>query len=124
MGNKLRGFIDFEVRDTSYRIAFTTNALCEWEEMTGQSIKDLTTSMSNPTIKMMRSLLWAGLRDFHPEVSLKDVGDIIDEVGVPVASSIISKAFSVAFPENKKESGKTNGNPMKAKTKGVTIGTG
>lgn len=60
------------------------------------------------SISDVSTLIWAGLQAKHPEISLDDVDDIIDEVGYAGLTEMAAQAIERAFPAAEGDSG--NGN--------------
>lgn len=58
-----------------YTMRYTVNSLCALEDRAGRPIPDLMALQFSAT----RLLLWAGLTEEQPEMSLRDVGALIDE---------------------------------------------
>ena len=57
------------------KLRYTINSLCELEDLAGMPI-DL---LMNRQFSATRLLLWAGLRQDQPELSVWDVGELIGE---------------------------------------------
>lgn len=57
-----------------YPLRFSVNALCALEEKTGRSLDALQGSQ----MSCVRGLLWCGLRETLPHVSLEEAGELID----------------------------------------------
>lgn len=57
-----------------YPLRFTVNALCRLEEKTGKSLED----MRSGQMSCLRGLLWCGLAEGAPEMTLEQAGDLID----------------------------------------------
>ena len=83
----------------TYTFRFSTNAICSFEEATGEAI---TTALSPEGMRFatLRQLVHAGLSDNHEGLSLKDVGDIMDEVGFDTLTDKLTEAITKAFPES------------------------
>ena len=54
----------------------------------------------------IRAILWAGLVDNHPIVTIKQAGEIIGDVGAGKILELFNRALVLAFPE-----AKTDANP-------------
>lgn len=57
-----------------YPLRFTVNALCSLEEKTGKGLGD----MQGSQMSCLRGLLWCGLLEQRPEMTLRDAGDLIE----------------------------------------------
>jgi hypothetical protein len=101
MANAQRGEVAFECDGKSYALRFSSNALCELEDILNCGVNAIATQLSNPEnlrIKTVRAVFWAGLLDRNPEMTLRDAGEIITSLTLPVALTKIGLAFSAAFP--------------------------
>lgn len=102
MANRERGEVEFQSLGKSWTMKLGVNAMCEIEDATGKSISEIGTLLGNAktaTIKLLRTVMWASLRDHHDEITTKEVGAIIDGVGMKKAGLLISEAFAAATPE-------------------------
>jgi len=76
MANKHRGEVELTIGGESKRLRFDMQALAELEEALGlESIAELGKRLDNPSIKLARAVLWAGLLHTEPELTLKAVGE-------------------------------------------------
>lgn len=108
MGNATRGQISFKVDNTTYKMHFTANALCELEDASGLSApKFLEALEANATIGDLRMsdvrlLFWAGLTENHSKLSVSDAGRMITAMGgMEKAMEVLEKAVSAAMPSQK-----------------------
>lgn len=105
MANPHRGEVSFEADGKIWTMVFTTNAICELEDATGESIQAFGSKLDAPGMKTVRVMVWAGLKSRHPEITIEAAGDIIDAVGADKAGDILGRALSLAFPEAKGKPG-------------------
>ena len=113
MANRERGEVSFEHDGTRYTMHFSTNAMCELEDITGKPVLQLANSLQDETsvsVKTLRDMFWASLQDEH-SITIKEAGKIMDGVGIPKAGELIGKAFMAAFPESE---GDANEGKLKA----------
>ena len=83
MANHHKGEVDFTVAKKVYTFAFSINAMCEMEAALGGNVVDLANMMSDPakmSIKTMRTVFWAGLRDHHEELTEVDAGRLMNDL--------------------------------------------
>lgn len=101
MANKSRGEVAFEAGGKTYTLRLSVNAIAEIEDLLGGlGIAEITASLAkSPKLGTLRALVWGGLRQHHPDLSLFDAGDIIGDVGVTRTSEIIGESLAAAFPE-------------------------
>lgn len=104
MANPHRGEVTFKAADTEYTLAFSTNAICELEELLDNGINAIVANMER--LMTVRAMLWAGLRTKHPDITLDKAGKLIDICGMLVATDAINKALQVAFPPPDESSAK------------------
>ena len=116
MANPLRGSVALQAGDKAYTLSFSINALCELEEEMGQPVAKIAAGLGKPEemrIATVRSLVWAALRDHHPDVDLKSAGELISEAGISNIMPAIGQAFQLAFPAP--SGAKNTARPQKAK---------
>lgn len=58
-----------------YPLRFSVNALCLLEEKTGVSLDRL----QGNSLSCLRGLLWCGLKEHLPTLTLEEAGDMLDE---------------------------------------------
>ena len=63
------------INNKEFTMHYTVNSLCALEDRTGMSIDRLMDRQFSAT----RFLLWAGLMEEQPELSIKDVGAMIND---------------------------------------------
>lgn len=114
MANAVKGQVSLKASDTIYTLCLSANAMCELEELTGETIGSLAVKMDGEAVRMthVRALMWAALQDHHPEIDIKGAGRIITEAGMSACMEAIGMAFQRAFPDVE-EPGSPN--PRKAK---------
>ena len=87
-----------EIADKSYELKFTINAMAELEDMTGQELGNL---LSGGQFKTVRYLMWAGLIENNPELTIKGAGGLIEEYlqsggSLEVLGELLTKAIESA----------------------------
>jgi hypothetical protein len=75
--------------DKKRNLFLDMNAMAEFEEVTGTSFFELG---ENFTAKKMRALLWACLIDDDPNLTLKDVGKMINASNMKEIENALSSA--------------------------------
>jgi len=88
MANRARGELALVAGERTYTLRLTTNACCELEDYAGGRTWDqVTAGINRGSLKDVRLLFWAALRDPHPELATDDpssltaIGTVIDEAG-------------------------------------------
>lgn len=100
MANRSKGEVSFEANGQSYTMRFSANALCELEDALDMGVTAVAIQMSSPEnlrMRTVRAVLWAGLRDHHPNITQQEAGELVMEITFPKALELIGKAFEIAF---------------------------
>lgn len=79
--------------DKPRKLVFDFNALCEFERVTGKNSlsADLWTSTDAGTL---RALLYAALKTHHPEVTLQEVGGMLNLGNAQAVTDALVEAFN------------------------------
>jgi hypothetical protein len=101
MANRERGEASITIEDKAYTLALTTNAMCEAEALLSTpdkevSFQDLLRRVNRNSVSAIRVLVWASLREHHPDLTLKDVGNLIQKAGGVVAFGTQLSALSAS----------------------------
>jgi hypothetical protein len=100
MTNSFRGEVPLQVGETTYTLRFSANALCELEDALGMGINKIAAQMADPETMRMKTVMtvvWAGLRDRHPDITLAQAGEILTDASLSRAMEAVSKAFILTF---------------------------
>lgn len=105
MGNAVLGDVDFASPSGWYKLRFDFNAVCAFDGvLAAADSAGLTSAMriaalenGQGTASDLRGLIWAMLQRHHPEVSLLQAGDLIDEDTVGWSRAMAS-AMRAAAP--------------------------
>ncbi|MES2494637.1 MAG: hypothetical protein V4618_00855 [Pseudomonadota bacterium] len=107
------GTVAFEAQGKARTLRFTVNALCLLEDKLEKSTLDIATELQfNPRISTVRAMFWAGGGDHG--MTLSQVGDMVDEIGVERAVELARRAFSAAFPDADTGGGTGDARPPEA----------
>jgi hypothetical protein len=104
MANRERGEVEFQSLGKTWTLKLGINAMCEIEDATGKSISEIGALLGDTktaTIKLLRTVMWGALRDHHDDITVREVGAIIDGVGMNEAGRLIGEAFTAATPDAK-----------------------
>lgn len=96
--NKHRGEVELKAGDKTYVLRYTTNALVRLEDELGKPATVL-----GDSFREARALFWAGLLHAHPEITVEQAGEIMDEVGLTEAVQKAGEALRLAFPNAVKQ---------------------
>jgi len=99
MANKHRGEASLEIDGKAYTLVFTTNALCDLEELLGKSVGQIMQQMDR--VSTIRALLWAGLQASEPGLTVKAAGDLMHVAGNTAVMKAVTEALNRAFPQEK-----------------------
>jgi hypothetical protein len=120
MANKHRGEIALEIEGRIYTLHAGINAIADVEGLFSTvdkrvTYQDVVEHVNNGSITHIRGLLWAMFRKHQPNLSLADVGDLIDSVGMQAIEQKFAELLraTVADPEDLKALG-VSANPPKA----------
>jgi hypothetical protein len=80
-----------------YVLVMDFNAFCQAEEVTGLSF--MAGELAYTNMRALRALVWAGLLHEHPDLTLKDAGDIITKLGMAHCFDAVAEAITAAMPE-------------------------
>lgn len=108
MTNPLRGEVQIQLGEESYKARLTIDALVRIETELDQGILKLAARISQADIRISELIvvLRAALRGGGNDLSDKDIGNIISKIGIVGASTEVAKllATTLSDPEDKKES--------------------
>lgn len=101
MQNQLRGCAEFTVSGKRFDVVFNWNSAVEFEEQVGKPISAAIDEIlaGRLVAKDLRALLWAGLRERHPEIGIREVGTLLDVMGKREAQRVIGDGVRYFFPE-------------------------
>lgn len=105
MANKLKGEVSFEASGKTWTMKIGTNAWCLVESEMNLDLADI--DLSRLSIRNVRAIFWASLQHHHEGVSVKDAGDMIDEIGTQKVAELVAQAIELQAPVQK-------ANPQKA----------
>lgn len=117
MANPLRGEVELKVKDGAYTLRFSIDAICGLEEEIGKSFARIMVELSNPelvTLTLVRKVFRAALSEHHPDLTLRQAGEIIEAAGgvlevVTKINKAVGAAFGTANSGNPAESASGNG---------------
>lgn len=116
MANKQRGEVSFEADEKTWTMKIDTNAMCEIEELAGKPIAEVGQLLANPktaSMQLIRTVFLGSLKHYHDGLGVREVGEIMDDIGIAKAIELIGEAFSMAIPQEKKGKAAAKLNPQK-----------
>lgn len=90
--------VRFEADGASWSLNFSVNALCRLEAEVGQEELEALLRGEATGVTEVRAAFWAGLRDFHPTLTLDDAGALVTHIGLELAGELTAQALVMAFP--------------------------
>lgn len=129
MANREKGEVSLVVGGTSYTLVLNMAAMIAAEEAASTPSKEVTwdqivTKYSSGSAKYVRIFLWAMLHKFHPDMTLEQVGELVDEAGGVVEFARALEAGQRALtpdPEDVKALGVEAKRPRKARNDGTGV---
>lgn len=97
MANKQRGMVKVQL-DKVRNLRYTMNALAEIEDILGVPLGEM--GNIQMTMKNIRVILWAGLIHEDKELTLEQVGDMIDMSNIQEVQEKLTEAFAVGQEKN------------------------
>lgn len=96
MANGFKGEIGLTYDGESYTMVLDFNALCDFEGETGKNALKALDGMESGDVSAsdLRALMWAGLRQRHPDMTLPLAGSILSE-----NADAIQRAAAAARPD-------------------------
>ncbi|WP_342714049.1 hypothetical protein [Bradyrhizobium sp. B039] len=84
MANPHKGEVELVAGEATYTLQYSIDALCSMEAALDKNFTAIAAEMSNPariSVSMVRQLLYSGLQERHPELTLKEAGELIPAAG-------------------------------------------
>lgn len=99
MSNPLKGEVGFEVEKKRYVLCLDVNAICALEQELDITAAEFGKMLERPlTLSETRAIFWAGLREHHEALTLRDAGRIIQGLTPARRNELIYEGVSAAFP--------------------------
>lgn len=101
MANLQKGEVGFKALGREFTMRFGINALCELEDRFGKSAVEVANDLNGEAVSVgsLRAVIWCGLQEYHEDLTEKDVGRIIDDLGIEEVGPLLGRAFQAAFPD-------------------------
>lgn len=96
--------IKFTLGDKEYELKFNMNTFCELEEVYGDLNKAFE-DLQNMKIKAIRALIYAAVKVYDENITLKDVGELLGLDDLERLGTAINEALNTAMPESDENMG-------------------
>jgi len=105
MANDIRGEVGFTAVGKDWTLKLGNGAVRHVENETGKSFTQIGKDLSNEataSISLLTQVFCAALKRHHPDVTMEDCDDIIDDIGHEQAGTLLGKAFELMQPKGAK----------------------
>src|SRR5262245_8877195 len=92
-----KGIVEIVCGGQPYKMQLTVNGLIDLEGELGDGVDLQTVLGGSPKLGLLRTFVWAALRQHQPNITKEQVGDIMQEVGLGPITSAFTKALTLAF---------------------------
>ena len=104
MSATTKGTVTLEVGGKAYTLCLTLNALCELEDLLSTpkeqvTFQQVTAMAEKGSLRHIRAVIWAALRDHHPEMSLRDAGQLIQDIGMGAMTAHLTDLAASMAPD-------------------------
>jgi hypothetical protein len=102
MANPINGEAEVKLADgRTLKLAFDANAWVEVEEASGLEMPEIIEKLTTGKVsmKLQRTIMWAGFRKYHPEIAIEEAGALLFE-----AADAMQRALGGGMPQGEPES--------------------
>ena len=104
VSNAKQQIIKVTLRDgVERKLVFTLNALAELEEKFGSVEKAFDKLEKENSMVALRAILWAGFLYDDPNITEREVGNLIDLAFMETLTNAVSTALETGMPEQKQD---------------------
>lgn len=108
MENPHKGMVELKIGEKSYLLRYSIDAICTLEGRLDRGVGSIMLEMADPLrvrVSIAREMLYVGLLEYQPEITLKQAGEmIVAGGGVIKVLNKITEAIKASFPEAEAES--------------------
>lgn len=115
MANPQKGEVSVTLDGQQYTLALTLNAMVEIEDLFGIPFMQVCEKAEEASPKHIRGLIWATLRKHHKELTVEQVGDLVDGGNLGALSAVLGRVVKVGSPDAKDLPKGKSENPTKAR---------
>ncbi len=102
MANDIKGEVGFKALGKDWTMKLGNGAVRHVENETGKTFPQIGKELSNEgtaSISLLTQVFHASLVRHHPDATIENCDDIIDEIGHEEAGTLIGKAFELMQPK-------------------------
>jgi hypothetical protein len=93
MGGEAKPFVTFRADDRTWQVRLDSNAMCLAEQLTGRNASNWREGIGFADV---RASLFAGMKKYHPKITLERVGELMDDMGFNQAVKVFLDAWEAA----------------------------
>ena len=86
--------VDVPIKGTTYTLLYNLGAICALRDKGVDAFNLTAETLTDP--RTIRTLLWGGLRKYHPEVTEEQLGDLLDLSDLPEVAEAFTEALRKA----------------------------
>jgi len=100
--------LDGKMKLGEHTLTFNVNALCDLEEAfdvddINAVLAKISALQDKPSLRTIRTIFAVAMRQDNPDVTERDAGDLISEIGIDTAAEALGEAMAQAFPDETEE---------------------
>jgi hypothetical protein len=103
MANPVRGEVALDAAGKIYTLKFSTNALCEAENILDKPMSVIMGQLDR--LGVLRVLMWAALQGKQPGTTIEAAGEIMDAAGMKAVVPALTESLNLAFPKPEEKDG-------------------
>ena len=125
MANPVKGQVALRVDGRTLILEFSIDALCQLEQHMGMTASEIIGKLGvDDSLTFKRDLLWGGLREHHPELDLRQAGELLRQRGGAAAGAKVIEAYLAAWPDPDPEDASAAASPRRRLKRAAPDGTG
>lgn len=108
MANPERGELALTVGDRTYTLVTDYDAICQIEKLMSDeegrivNMAEVYVGAAHMSYRHLRAIIWGALRQFHPDMTSQQAGDLIMKLGGPEKFlAVVRKLRQASEPEGK-----------------------
>ncbi len=112
MSNPVKGTVTHEIDGKTITLRLGTNEWCELEEEHGKKTSEILADFAKAVdasildMRFLRSLFRAAISAEQPEATVANAGELMSEIGLTEAATLIGRTIQAGMPEVPDQPGK------------------